>query len=467
MANENLRQVSINNVGMVVPTYVGEGRVSIDDYVVSVDTEDIEEAIEELEAYLGLMDEDVLGLQVDLENKTFKRIGGARNLTAGADFDKFPMYGGRRRCNVADDGTITAYYGDAGYTEDGSNGQVMVYQPKFYYRVMPVKLETQDDGKGYHLRKANYYVTEHKRPGFKIHPAFVNKNGVEVEYILHGAFEGCLYDASASAYITDDAQIMDANNDKFASVGGVKPASGMTQQLTRLNMEKMCQNRGSNWHLQNIQIASAEQLLMMIELGTMNFQSAIGNGVVSFADGTTNLASITGSTVGNGTGQASSTTDYEGNIQTENGKVSVAYRGLENFWGNIWQNVIGTIIYGDGTLKGGETYIALDYSYSDTMAANYKAVGFTLANANGYINAFGYSRDYDWLFMTSEVGGNSAVPVGDYYYCTQDLSGMRCSLLGGRWHDGLHAGSFYWHVYAAVARRHRSVGGRLVYIPEK
>jgi hypothetical protein len=37
------------------------------------------------------------------------------------------MYGGRMRCNVTDNGTITAFYGDSNYKEDGSNGQVMVY----------------------------------------------------------------------------------------------------------------------------------------------------------------------------------------------------------------------------------------------------------------------------------------------------------------------------------------------------
>jgi hypothetical protein len=32
------------------------------------------------------------------------------------------MYGGRMRCNVADDGTINAFYGDPTYADDGSNG---------------------------------------------------------------------------------------------------------------------------------------------------------------------------------------------------------------------------------------------------------------------------------------------------------------------------------------------------------
>ena len=55
----------------------------------------------------------------------------------GEDFNQFLMYGGRIKCNVADDGTINAFYGENGYTEDGSNGQVMIYQPKFYYRRVP------------------------------------------------------------------------------------------------------------------------------------------------------------------------------------------------------------------------------------------------------------------------------------------------------------------------------------------
>lgn len=97
--------------------------------------------VDDVKAYIGYTDEDIAGLCVDYENKTFKRLAGAVNLSQGADFNKFTMYGGRKRCNVSDDGTITAYYGDENYTEDGSNGQVMIFQPKFYYKVVPLKLE--------------------------------------------------------------------------------------------------------------------------------------------------------------------------------------------------------------------------------------------------------------------------------------------------------------------------------------
>ncbi len=114
------------------------------------------------------------------------------------------MYGGRKRCNVADNGTITAYYGDTNYADDGTNGQVMVYQPKFYYKVVPLKLEKNvDTGIGYHIRKANYYVSDTPKAGFKPHPAFYDENGNEVDYILYSAYEGVLKKASDTGYYND------------------------------------------------------------------------------------------------------------------------------------------------------------------------------------------------------------------------------------------------------------------------
>jgi hypothetical protein len=64
----------------------------------------------------------VLGLEVDYENKTFTRLAAAESLSPGNDFNSFNMYGGRRLCNLADDGTVNAWYGESGYIEDGSNG---------------------------------------------------------------------------------------------------------------------------------------------------------------------------------------------------------------------------------------------------------------------------------------------------------------------------------------------------------
>lgn len=438
--------------------------------------QEILSGVTDIRAYLGMIEtEDVLGITMDYKNKTCTRIAGAKNLTAGADFDKFSMYGGRKRCNVSDGGTINAYYGDEGYTEDGSNGQVMVYQPKFYYLVCPLEYDRQETGYGYHLRKANYYVSERQRAGFKLHPAFYDKNGNEVDYILMSAYEGCIYDTSANAYILNDEQVMDASKDKFSSIAGARPATGVSQNLTRPNIEQMAKNRGEGWHSFGIKTASMEQLLMIVEMGMMNLQTAIGQGVVNLpwttgSDTTSSYAGATGSTasLGNGTGRATETTTYEGGVATKNTvdrKTSICYRGVENFWGNIWKFAYGINFYCE-VGKPFLGYVCKDFNYAESKRTdNYENIGFALPSENGYVSAMGYSTKYDWLFLPSEVKGNSSLPVGDYYYQNNTWDGYRIALLGGVWNSGSDAGGFSWHLGSGVGCRVRSIGGRLVYVP--
>lgn len=438
--------------------------------------QEILSGVTDIRAYLGMIEtEDVLGITMDYKNKTCTRIAGAKNLTAGADFDKFSMYGGRKRCNVSDGGTINAYYGDEGYTEDGSNGQVMVYQPKFYYLVCPLEYDRQETGYGYHLRKANYYVSETQRAGFKLHPAFYDKNGNEVDYILMSAYEGCIYDTSANAYLKNDEQVMDASKDKFSSIAGARPASGVSQNLTRPNIEQMAKNRGEGWHSFGIKTASMEQLLMIVEMGMMNLQTAIGQGVVNLpwttgSDTTSSYAGATGSTasLGNGTGRATETTTYEGGVATKNtadGKTSICYRGVENFWGNIWKFAYGINFYCE-VGKPFLGYVCKDFNYAESKKTdNYENIGFALPSENGYVSAMGYSTNYDWLFLPSEVKGNSSLPVGDYYYQNNTWDGYRIALLGGGWTYGSGAGGFYWSLGSGVGARYRNIGGRLVYVP--
>lgn len=441
-------------------------------------SQEILSGVADIRAYLGITADDIVGIQVDYKNKTFKRLAGAANLTKGSDFDKFTMFGGRKRCNVADDGSIVAWYGDADYKEDGSMGQVMVYQPKFYYLVCPVEYDPIDTGIGYHLRKANYYVSEKPRAGFRLHPAFYDASGNEIDYFLTSAYEGSIYDASASAYLLNDEQVMNTGEDKFSSIAGARPASGSSQNLTRPNIEAMAQNRGTNWHGDLIKQVSAEQMLMIIEMGMMNLQTAIAQGVVSLpwttgSDTTSSYAAATGSTasLGNGTGRAEKTTTYEGGVAKEytvDGKTSVCWRGKENFWGNIWKFVYGINIWGNGKMGGGQPYICSDFSFAESKnSGNYEPAGFTVTNANGYISAMGYSTACDWLFIASECLGNSSLPVGDYTYITVNLNGYRIALLGGSWSSGGSAGGFSWYLCNGVGYRGRSIGGRLVYIPTR
>lgn len=441
-------------------------------------SQEILSGVADLRAYLGLTADDIVGVQVDYKNKTFKRLAGAANLSKGADFDKFSMFGGRKRCNVADDGSIVAWYGDADYKEDGSMGQVMVYQPKFYYLVCPVEYDPIDTGIGYHLRKANYYVSEKPRAGFRLHPAFYDASGNEIDYILDSAFEGSIWDADGGdgngTYLMNDEQVMNTGTDKLCSIAGVKPASGLSQNLTRPNIEALAQNRGVEWHGDLIKPVSARQMLMIIELGMMNTQTGVGYGVAGISDNSSyNCSSLTGSTseLGNGSGKATQTINTKGDTrttETANERVSVSWRGTENPWGNIWKFVYGINIWGNGKMGGGQPYICSDFSFAESKnSGNYEPAGFTVTNASGYISAMGYSTACDWLFIASECLGNSSLPVGDYTYITVNLNGYRIARLGGSWAAWADAGGFCWHLNNGVGSRSRVVGGRLVLIPTK
>lgn len=420
-------------------------------------SQEILSGVADIRAYLGITADDIVGIQVDYKNKTFKRLAGAANLSKGSDFDKFTMFGGRKRCNVADGGSIVAWYGDADYKEDGSMGQVMVYQPKFYYLVCPVEYDPIDTGIGYHLRKANYYVSEKPRAGFRLHPAFYDANGNEIDYFLTSAYEGSIFDVSADAFLMNDEQVMNVSEDKFCSIAGVKPASGLSQDLTRPKIEQMAKNRGDGWHGDLIKQVSAEQMLMIIEMGMMNLQTAIAQGIVSISDNSAyNCSSLTGSTasIGNGTGRATETINEKGGAtttETADGKTAVCWRGKENFWGNIWKFVYGINIWGNGSMGGGQPYICNDFNFAESRnSENYEAAGFTVANAGGYISAMGYSTTCDWLFIASECLGNSSLPVGDYTWLTANLNGYRIARLGGGWFVGGDAGAFCWDLVNGV-----------------
>lgn len=425
------------------------------------DIQDLQKQIADLEAFIGYSDEDIFGVEVDFVNKKFTRLSGAVNRTPGAAFDSINAFGGRKRCNVADDGTVTAYYGDSGYTTTGKNAagtpvQVMVEQPKFYYKVVPMVLEK--GVKGMKIRKARYYVSDTLKPGFKVHPAFV-ENGNVNPYIYLAAFEGSLFDTSANAYILDNAQVADFAADKLSSIAGTKPAGGDTQNLTRANVRLLAQKRGKGWEQAYAATAAASQLLMLIEYASFNMQKAIGRGNT---DQTSSAANIqyTGATVSLG--------NASGAVTNANGIQLISYRGEENFWGNIWTWVDGMNEENPEPFESGQagTLHVADHGFADNSKASpYKNTGIHPIQGSGYVSAFGYSEEFDWLFIGVEFSGNDALPVGDYHW--NNNSGWRVAILGGCCDYGSGAGAFCWSLRSAASNRDWYIGGRLVYVPSK
>lgn len=439
--------------------------------IISNDIEDLQGRVSNVEAFIGYIDNDVYGLEVNFMNNNFVRLAGAMNKTAGADFDSINAFGGRKRCIMTNDGVVLAYYGEAGYTTSGALTeaidigdttypigtivQVMVEQPKFYYKVVPML--TENKTKGQIIRKARYYVSDTAREGFKVHPAFVC-NGVENDKIYLAAYEGSLYDASANSYITNDAQVADFGNDMLCSISGAKPLSGVTQNATRANVRMLARKRGAGWEQSYAATVCASELLMLIEYASFNMQTAIGAGNTNKESGTGNHSENTGATdtLGNASGA----------ILNSNSVQLVSYRGEENFWGNIWTWIDG-INSNINVSSGVDDIYITDHDFTDDIddtSGIYQEVEITPSMTEGYVSAFCYDEDFDWLFIAGEVTGNSALPVGDYFY-QSETSGWRVGLLGGTWNDGADAGAFCWALRDASSYRSRDVGGRLVYVP--
>ena len=445
-------------------------------YATIGDIQALEAEIADLKAFVGYTDGDIYGVEVDFDNKKFTRLAGAANRTPGEGFDNILCFGGRKRCNLTNDGRVAAYYGEAGFSTTGKLTQavdrnpagvttpdtslqfaagtivqVMVEQPKFYYKVVPLKIEKRR--KGGITRKVRYYVSDTPKAGFKLHPAFI-ESGKENEKIYLAAFEGSLYDSSAGAYILDDSQVADFANDILCSIANAKPLSGLTQNATRANIRKLAEKRGTGWEQSTVQTVSASQMLMLIEYASFNMQTAIGQGAVNKTDdGATSMTENTGASVTLG--------DSSGSVVNSNNIQIVSYRGEENFWGNIWTWVDGINENTDTTTLECLVYIA-DHNFTDdTGATPYEDAGIIAAHGNGYVSAFCYSEEFDWLFIPGELLGNTAIPVGDH--CWNANTGWRVAMLGAGWNGGWNAGAFCWGLYSASSDRIRIIGGRVVY----
>ena len=311
--------------------------------------------------------------------------------------------------------------------------------------------------KGYLTRKVRYYVTSSPKPGFKLYKKFEGRDAIYLS-----AFEASLFDYSADAYILDDAQIADFDVDHLASIANAKPISGLNQNLTRANARKLASNLGSGWSLSTPEGLSITQMLFLIEYATFNMQSALGAGVTNKQWDGTNNSEITGATVNLG--------NSSGSVTNANGYNVVSYRGVENPFGNIWKWLDGMNEYirwnendpDNKFIDKYDMYINLDGNYTDDTGEGYSKLSFSPATTNGYISAFGYDPDYDFLFIPAETKGDSSLPVGDYYY-RSDSTGWRVALFGGCWNNGATAGGFCLYLDNASGGRHATFGARLEY----
>lgn len=350
--------------------------------------------------------------------------------TLDGDVATLNVYSNMKRCNVADNGTINAYDGDLTYTEDGSNGQVMVKVNKFYYKL---DVSQTGDLDGVNIRKGRWSISDTPDTGFKLHPAFLAADGVtELDYFLYGAFDAVGQDSNG-----DYSTSYNTTTYKLGSVGG--NSYGPTVNLTRATARTMATNRGTGWYNAGVKQTMALQMLFAVEYG-FNSQKTLGWGIVSAS-----AASNTGTTTG-----SISSGDLVGKT------TAVNWRGIENFWGNVFNWIDGI------NLSERTPYICNTYTFVDDTSTGYTQIAFALPSSN-WISALGYDTNNDWIMLPSEATNATAdSAIGDYVVSN---SGWRVAQLGGGYGGDSNAGALGWNCNYGSSYAYSSLGARVMFIP--
>ena len=411
------------------------------------------------------------------------------------DFESIRPWSECRLCNLSDAGVVNAYLGDAGFVRDGTNGQVMVEIPKFYYSMDYLG---GTGGFGY------YAISADPQPGFAPHPAFVT-NGIERSRIYVSAYLG----AEVSA--------------KLVSVTGVLPQ----YDKTRAQFRTLGRARGAGWGIMDFTSYSALQLLLLVMTANFDAQTVVGKGIsemyydascvatvaessvnriivanakstgflagyrmgigtalgghqiakyrlvtsVDVYDASNKAITFDGAAVnvalGNiayvmpsTTGGADALGIHTGRAAGTDGGTEANFLGVQGMWGNFWQFI-------DGWNMDTSYYPWFNdnpATYEDAkFASPYKRVEAVVPSAaDGYVRRFGFDPANPWQMMTGEVGGASAGPVGDYFYRSATPS-ERVLLVGGPWDSGSGDGPWNWYVSYASSTAYWLFGARLLY----
>jgi len=361
----------------------------------------------------------------------------AATLAAVAHASQHAPWSGMRRCNLWDDGTPTAYYGDRCYTDtDVANmGQAMVQIPKFWY--------TTNHGGGVYI----WYISDTGADAlpagadhaWAVHPAFL-RDGATKSYIYLGAYEGYL------------------NGTKLESRAGYQPKDSLTRAQFRTSARLRKDSSGTTanyWEIPDYNTISAIDLLYLVEYGRFNSSLVLSAGVSNLTQGVVNKSCTTGHTtsLGNTSGDVPFTAETQA-VTTH----AMSYRGIENFYGNI-----GCVIDGIKIQANYKLWVA-DHDFNDDVASfthPYVDSTCVLFATDGYAADISTSASQDYGFLASSVtSGSASAKLCDYYFMATGNLSMRH---GGGWWYGDFNGMFT-NQGCTIANYDVSIGSRLMYI---
>lgn len=321
--------------------------------------------------------------------------------------------------------TATASVGDVAGSSDFDNmpiyseiqrvtvatGDVMVKIPKFYYQRF-----VDDDG------YENIRISDAQFDGFILHPAFQH-NGLEQNYIYIGAHK------TSAGHV---------------SKSGFAPLVSTTRAAFRVGAAA----KGNGWSQIDVFAYSAIALLILVEFANNNVQEVIGAG---WSNGSSAKATGGCDSVPNLTGRPAGTSNA----------VQVVWRGIEDFWGNVWELVDG-LNWNNGTY-----YVCKDQTqFADDTATGYTPLEYIGAATNWnktFIAALGFDSNNLAVFLPQTASGGS----DSTYWCDAvwSATGWRVSIRGGSYDNGTAVGLFAWTFSNTSSVSSANSGSRLLYVP--
>ena len=261
---------------------------------------------------------------------------------------------------------------------------------------------------------------------WQIHPAFYrdrtklcdDQSAVPelVDYRYYGAFHGW----------------KDSKN-RLRSLPNKVPLANITIDVAR----NYAKNMGVGWSQLDYYLVYATQMLYISEYGHPDAQTQIGRG---FVDG--NSAAInTGGTLSNGNNTFGEAT----------GKKQMSYRGIEDWWGNVYDWV-------DGLFCDSSRNILIGNKGFNNAGQGYENVG-NGGSSNVLSGNIRHIQPYDKAgFIIKSSGGSYD---NDGLYDNGGLSAGGVCRFGGSWNLNSNAGAFQLQLYVAAWNSIANVGARL------
>lgn len=449
----------------------------------------VDARIEELEADVDKIETTrghVYGIRRKITNNSssawerlFDSVGKVANATKNGgtvqnDFDSLAPWSDIKSCNYdLTTKKIKAWFGDANFKFDGSNGDVFTYIPKTYWKIY------QENDYDYVL------LADYPKAGFmEVDGFFTGRyNGSVVSDVLH-TYSGLV--PTTSKTIGQFRTLANALGNEFSQLDWryfvvqmlylVEYANYNSQSMlgngvmNRKYLKTLIAENNTNRVV--IGSASGYYVGQIIRIGTSDGGTQVADArkitaIEAYDDGTVTGSAITFDgaavniavdnfvcTMAQITGQCDALGMKSGCINND-GYHSMIYRGIENIFANIWQWVDGI------NIKDHLAYICKDHSKyaSDKFDGDYKPLAYTNCDTNGNPKKLGLDVDEPFFRFPTEIGGGTSTYMCDYYW---QNTGNRVALVGGAFYYGAYDGLWSWRFYYASSSAAWGIGARVL-----